>query len=308
MVTFLVCSALDLLTSVLEEEPPIYYPNRCPKINVQPYLAPRLVYQYLDEEPVTIESEGGVLSWTTQDIFPDNTLVHAFGTYLNKSNKCNQLDYWRTSYPVPTPLGELATDNRQISWGMYYPDSAYGLYFLTSSEYNSSYLGPLPGTRTIYYRATSSDCYNVIRRYGDSPEVIFIVPVGNPEVLCEFTVKEEFFDNDGNLYRTDIRHQETRNVCPDVEEFSCDLGEVQTLDLKLDSLEALLATTSSEFALQNGTLLEGFDIAEIINFLAGNPDNCLLIWKIKRSFGVLFSIEQIAQICSPKDCPPPEYN
>ena len=310
MVTYLICSELDLLSSVKESEPPIYYPNRCPKINIRPYLPPKIVYQYPNEDFITIESKSGTLSYVLNDIIPDGTMVHAFGTYISKTLvTCNRRQLFRTRQPLLSPIyiPEQDYENTNLIALSLSDGTVSALKRISQSLYDNKYTSSLSGLNIIY-RDSANDCPNVNRNYGHSPFIDFIVPVESFPPSCEFIVKEEFFDDNGNLYRTDIRHQETRDVCPEVQQFGCETGQAQTINLKLDTLEPLLITTSSEFALQNGTLDEGFDISEIINFLAGNPDNCLLIWKIDRSLGIYFSIEQIAQICSPAGCPPPEYN
>ena len=313
MVTYLICSELDLLSSVLKNEPPIYYPNRCPKINVTPYLGERIEYQYSNEPRKTIFSQGGQLSYEEKEIIPDNTTVHVFGTFILKRQAtvigqyCNQPYYWRTLTPIYSPVVDQF-ENDGINVVIEKNDGNFAfLCWLNFNQFNSRTLGYFPSTRRIYYRSQESSCISGgTFTYGDNItfKIEDVVPTESITPLCQFTVKETF--PNGTEF---IRYQETREeICPEVWQYPCNSGEIQTYNFNLELLEALFITTSSEFALQNGTLNEGFDISEIINFLAGNPDNCLLIWKIERSFGAFFSIQQIAQICSPAGCPPPEYS
>lgn len=311
MVTYLICSELDLLTSVLEDEPPIYYPNRCPKINVTPYLGERIEYQYPDEPIETIFADGGELSYQFEErvIQEAGILYHVFGTFIDKRwFNCNKTWYWRTAYPIFLPVTAISKDSTN-RYRVEYNDSnnqpqTMGIAVITLSQYQNLFVARLPFVAYFYERET---CYSGTGiNFGKDPVATEVARAdGLPEITeCEFTVSETFY-NSNNVV---IRHQETRDVCPNVQQFSCETGQSQTINLNLDVLEPLFITTSSEFALQNGTLNEGFDISEIINFLAGNPDNCLLIWKLERNFGFFYSITQIAQICSPAGCPPPEYN
>ncbi len=326
MVTYAICSAPDLLSSALSdyEEPP-FFVSRSAKINVTPYLEARIEYQYPNEPLQTIFSTGGELSYSIEErqkqcsgipyALEYQEAIISSGVW--QGWQAPRLRYFVEPYRSDAPFSDFVLtangivintrDNEKT------PDNNYEGYL-----YHWSYNGgsSAPYTRsTKLYRAN----FNTANHFG--VQVTLAISYGirflkfqalnNTPCLpdCVFTVSEKFFDSLGNLTRTEIRHQETREeVCPEVWRYPCELGEIQTYNVNLEPLEALFITTSSEFALQNGTLNEGFDLAEIINFLAGNPDNCILIWKLERNFGFFYSLTQIAQICSALGCPPPEYN
>ena len=67
MPTFLICSAPDVLTALLTNQVVTVLDRRCVEIKVKPYLSPRIVYQYSNEDPITIKSQGGELSYELID-------------------------------------------------------------------------------------------------------------------------------------------------------------------------------------------------------------------------------------------------
>lgn len=309
MPTLTICSAFDLITPIVLGDPTIYFP-RTAKINIRPYLAPRLEYQYPGESKQTIFSNGGELSYELKEIYPDGTKFYVFGIYTSKSiSHCNQQQLFRSVGSVKSPFSVSSDPNQYNELFVQGSDGVQrALRRISQSLYDSKYRGFVAGT-SIIYRHPGNDCPNVNRSYGHSPVEGFSVPENNNITgECQFRITETF--DDGS---TKIRHQETRDICPTVQQFDCELGDVKTITIKLDSFEALFASDGSNF---DNPLVEFFDInSEIVNYFSGNPDNCLLIWAVKRQFvdnafhtGEIPVIRQIVQICSAPGCPSPQFN
>ena len=318
MVTYAVCSAPDLLSSALSdyEEPPFFVP-RSAKINVTPYLGARIEYQYPNEPKQTIYSNGGELSYTfEQEKGRCRTYYYIGCSYVNSDSNlgltCGTYLPARTHTSIVGPL-EI------VKMGFYDIPGSYAGSVRAWVQAKNLITGEVkyyPFGRIGYYRSVRLDpgCAGKANWLGigfaeteELTNVTIYRADGLPDDCgnCVFTVSETF-ESGASV----IRHEEARKICPSVQQFGCipELENIQTYNVNLEPLEALFITTSSEFALQNGTVNEGFDLAEIINFIAGNPDNCILIWKLERSFGFFYSITQIAQICSFAGCPPPEYS
>ncbi len=304
MVTYAICSAPDLLSSALSdfEEPP-FFVSRTARINVTPYLEARIEYQYPDEPMKTIFANGGELSYDVNQLVgqcPTTYTVRVdYQASNTRSSSCGQ---WRTTQDAfgrrdiqftgkflgleVDQFERLVIVFENLTTGQIayqFPRSIVSSFIVARDSCRRE------SVTDVGYALRNSWIWYDLKRIDGQPD-----DCG----ACTFTVYR-----DGQQIIN-----ETREDCPEVQQFDCELGEVETYEIDLAPLEILFITTSSEFALQNGTLNEGFDIAEIINFLAGNPDNCILIWKLERSFGFFYSITRIAQICSPIGCPPPEYN
>lgn len=287
--------------------------SRCVKLNIRPYLPPKIVYQYENELAQTIESNGGILSYAITE----------------KPNQCNGLQYrlnWqRARYSGGTFVNWHAVETKSsLVWAFNAPYSNPRIYIdnqlITSANDTSK---PIEGKK--YSRYSQTIRLNIIDSTGQD-HVMYIgnhssggaglrllgFTLVNPNDFCppacEFVVSEKFYDASGYLYKTNIRHQEIRQECPNVQQFGCSLGAIETIEEKLNPFEVLFLTDGTEFEGYFADVLDSLDASEIINYLAGNPDNCLLIWKVKYNTFPHPEITQIAQICSAQGCPPPSVN
>lgn len=312
MPTYAICSSPDFITSAFTNQPPILFP-RTAKIKIRPYLAPRIEYQYENEQKQIIYSNGGELSYTIEQIPKQcpgirydillQTPIISNGTLQgwNNISKININSPYNTDAPYSNVRLLINGVNHE-----YYDEQNYLYHW----SFDSKGLPPYGRTKNYRVVADTNSYQDVVLHIRNSFGIKIIGFEAEPNQApclddCKFTVEEKFYDNDGYVYRTDIRHQEIRQEnCPAVEQFECELGDLETVEANLKSLEILFISDSEDF---DNSLVEFLDTSEIIDYLSGNPPNCLLVWKLRRQFGLSFSLVNIAQICSAAGCPPPKF-
>ncbi len=309
MVTRQPCSSFDALTALLEDQGFTAFDSRCIELNVRPYLPPKLTFKYLAEPKQTIFSNGGELTYTLKEeggkCSGDNYKV-TIDRVRNGADPCNVNGF----LPNPAvfyvtgkilglaaePTGNLVYSNCDPSSAFRNPPShvQYALYLATESKPTSQ-----SSNIIIYFADFDSNNLDQLA------EIIDIENTSNPGndcIECTFTVTETFDDNSSI-----IRHQETRNICPVVEQFDCSLGAIQTIRAEAEPFEIFFM--SEGYDPQDGLIaaLKSFiDTSQIDAYLRGNPANCFLLWKLQKTGGISFI--DIAQVCSDKACPPPEVD
>lgn len=309
MVTRQPCSNFDLLTALLNQEGFTAFDSRCIEINLRPYLAPRIEYQYPNEPKQTIFSTGGELSYTLEEKAGQcsgDSYKIIVDRINNGADPCYNLGY----YPKPGTMyatGKILGLKAQFTGNFVYSNCdnvftgppSHPQYIL----YLATELKPFfkPGNGVIYFSGFD------INNLDSLGEIISIENLSRSVdcIDCTFKVIETFTDNSSI-----IRHQETREVCPTIEQFDCELStEVQTITAKAKPFEIFFI--SDGYDPQDGlidALQSLIDTSEIDAYLRGNPVNCFLLWKFQKTTGILFNLVDIAQVCSAKDCPPPEMN
>jgi hypothetical protein len=113
-----------------------------------------------------------------------------------------------------------------------------------------------------------------------------------------------------------IVYEETRDICPEVEELPCRLSD-EIKEIKIEKAAYL-----ERIEVRNQTINVGYAQSPLIEVpfleIDSLPENCLNIYKtytLAPPFlndyvplpGIFNPYEYIAQICSSPDCPPPEY-
>lgn len=297
MVTRQPCSSYDALSALLTKEYFTIYDSRCIEINLRPYLPPRLEYQYPGESKQTIYSEGGELTYTLKEIkgqCSGDSYKVTIDHLKNGADPSNSVLYNYTLRSVLYLRGKIYGLGAFIA---YYSagQPVYALYVATQQYPTGHYTSIL-----IYFKGYSLDNLEGIGK---------IISIENTTraidcTTCTFTVTETFDDG-----TTTTRHQETRDICPTVQQFDCALSEVQTIKAEAKPFEVFFISDGYEFGdgLIN-SLRSLIDTSKIDAYLRGNPINCFLLWKLRRRYGVIFDIIDVAQVCSAPGCPPPEMN
>lgn len=286
-----------------------YFIERTAIINIRPYLTERLEYQYEGEPKQTIFSEGGELSYTTnQEVGQCPTDYAVYIEWLNANTRstssyCRKLYQYRDSFGRPYQLvqgafkGIVLTDFE----GNENAGEILAVKFISNStgQISTKKLQTSSGR----FPTARDGCGNYTQQGFDAWalrgtwKVTKIVRLdGQPDNCgdCTFTVTETFSDG-----TTEIRHQETRGVCPTVQQFEAELGDIQTVTKELKKNEILLVSTGQD---TNHPILDYFG-DKFNNYLQDNPNHCLVIWGVKDSNNVPF---KIAQICSSEGSFPPE--
>ena len=105
-----------------------------------------------------------------------------------------------------------------------------------------------------------------------------------------------------------IVHEETRDVCPEVEKLPCRLSD-ETKEIKINKKPWIEGIEVIDFARGVNILGRGFPVS----FNAEIPKHCLNIYNTNVSGSIVpipnfyLEFDHIAQICSVPNCLPPEY-
>lgn len=109
----------------------------------------------------------------------------------------------------------------------------------------------------------------------------------------------------------EIVHTEIRESCPIfVDVLPCQLDQTKNFDITVEPWEFLLLTSGGDGQLSTRiteffSFIDNpfFNADEIENYIDGNPDECIMVWKFKLPFFPTL----IGQYCSYPGCPPPDY-
>ncbi len=267
-------------------------PESCAKVVYQEYLPPSIRYRYPGENWQVIEGDDYAIEEKQQELPNDTYIFWRCRAYL--VSKYGGYEHWRefsvknrglrnsgTTIPTGRPIfseaaPSTASGGRDRLYVPYDPPHSITWYH----DFDDYY--PLEWEFfdiCIVSSPSANNCDNGVK----------------PSNNCTFTV-----------YKNDqIVHQETRNVCPEVEKIDSRLSDVYK-EVKVDKLSYLEGIEVTNYAK---------DILAVTNnFKADIPPNCLNIYAtyLQPSIIPLESIKYldakfINQICSLPTLPPPSY-
>lgn len=274
--------------------------SSCAKVHYREYLPPVVRWRYPGESWNEINADDYTI---VQPPGQCDTNYHLQGRFeaaykFNNPEACRGLWQWQSSPSSPVP-GKI------IGWDEF-----------IINNFNS------------YWRIIYEDSNGSIRYYTQILDLIFRVPITNVTNCDQSGAKGwkgGFFsidtieradgepDNCGDCIFTitknnEIVHQETRDVCPEVEKLDCQLSEENKV-IKIDKLPYLQRVEVVDYEI----------VKLFLNVFRGQiPDECLNIY-LNDTTGIIplpggvplpytyTSWQLITQICSKPGCPPPEY-
>ena len=268
-------------------------PSSCARVVWREYLPPVVRWRYENED------------W--QEIEADDYAIE------QKQGQCRGIQYYVDIYRDRYRHGQLIERNalkRDVVYGEI--EDAY-----IENTQNDTH----PNLTAVYSVVIGKDRYG---RYNYRRSLID--GDGRTGILKSVNIHrvDKQPDNCGDciftVYKNDeIVHEETRDVCSEVEKLPCRLSDISK-EIKIDKFAYLERIEVIPWRYQNTLGLLPLAEGDYASYRAIIPDECLNIYKNLtvtiipqgQSFGTPTNATQasygfITQICSAPDCPPPEY-
>ncbi len=276
-------------------------PSSCARVVWRKYLSPAIRYRYSPTDEWTyVDGDDYTIDNSCLD-----SLVVAHGTYINlELQTCEQVLPWKTEFSYIGTFEYLQAINSQLRIVYsFIGGDGNKRYGSVAAVDNSSYYQD-----QILYLRSRTDCVPTTRPARTSTDPSFwefsyeeIIEEG---VNCNCTL---------TIYKNEqIVYEETRDICPEVEQLDCRLSEeIREIRIEKTAFLERVEVVDYSYISLGGNIFRG-DI----------PDECLNILKnlttqiIPLPGGVptpdngAFDTENrgfVEQICSASGCPPPEY-
>ncbi len=283
-------------------------PSGCAKVVYREYLPPVIRWRYEDEDWNEIEADDYAIE---QEKGKCPTLYHVFGTYTSVNTDdhgCFVTGYWRTSesrfLPENFDPSNISSMDNRVGYNL---NSFWYIAVINSEAYQNLNKGFAWKNRLVI--GNYSECRRITSiGLGTKIEYIHLVRAdGLPDDCggCSFTV-----------YKNDrIVHEETRDVCPQVEQLNSRLSDEQkTIEIdKFPWLERIEVVPYG-YEVKLGAIFDGPDNYGFALFKEPIPDQCLNIYKnniastIPNDFYQIANTAEnnyqlVAQICSAPNTP-----
>ena len=271
-------------------------PESCARVIWREY--PDEDWVYVDGDDYSLEQKKG----RDENVFYDVT----FRYWQTKIPECYKIRENEATYRIKgaiTGIGKQYIGNKT--------SKSYSCYEVAPQqiEFGHLYLGSTSGNQYILYNVGFwSD--HVSKPDLTDGEIISIVRVdGEPDTSgnCTLTITKN----------GEVVHEVTRDVCPEVEKLPCHLGEPQEIQIEKTPFLERIEVVDYAYDVRWGGLVD----SDNFGFLLAKkqiPNECLNIYQnsvgstIPNDFFQIANTpengyNQVQQICSAVDCPPPEY-